>query len=116
MMQATQNRSGGHAVILGQLVTVWTGRNLGLDRFRNSRSERGMRSTTIVVADELSKDSLEVTLTQPNDPNEAISADGAYQCSQKAFACGARLGVFTTRNPKLRSSESRLGEKMPSRS
>ena len=44
-----------------------------------------MRTATIVMPDELTKDSFEMTLAQRNDPIQAFSADGADQSLAKRF-------------------------------
>src|SRR5215472_16845335 len=78
-----------------------TRRNRGLDRFRNPRPERGMGAAAIVMAQEFAGNSFEMPSPMGMIQSRHSRRIVPISRSQNAFACGACLGVFKTRKPKL---------------
>ena len=75
-----------------------------------------MRPAAVVVADELAKDSSQMTFAERDEPIQAFPADSANQSLAKGVRLGALRGVLKTRIPKLRTAQSQSVEKMESRS
>ena len=67
---------------------MWTSRNLGLGRLRESRSQSRVRASAIVMASVFAKDSLKMAFVEWNEKVEALAADGPDQ----PFAIRIRFG------------------------
>lgn len=78
-MQAAENRHRSDAISGGQLVAVWTRRNRGLGRLRNSGAQGGVRAAAIVVACELFDGAPGVPFVERDEIVEALPADRANQ-------------------------------------
>ena len=78
-MQAVENGSHAYAITVGQLVSMNTGRNLGLERLRKSRSERRVRSATIVVRHPLPQNAADGRLADRSYPVQTFPADRSDQ-------------------------------------
>jgi hypothetical protein len=67
---------------------AWTSRNFGLGRLQESRSQSRMRTSAIVVANVLAKDSLKMAFVKWDERVDALTPDG----SDQPFAIRIRLG------------------------
>jgi hypothetical protein len=76
-MQPAENRRRADATTGGQLVSVWTQRNRGFGRLRNSGPQRGVRAAAVIVAYELFDYPPEVSLVDRDEVVEALPADRA---------------------------------------
>ena len=94
MMQATQHRRSSNAVTGGKLVSMNTGRSLGLNRLRNARSQRRVWPAAIVVAPIFKNNSAQVPLAQRNDVIQAIAAKRANHFFSEAIRGGRVDGCF----------------------
>ena len=84
MMQTAEHRSRIDAIPSSKHVPPDAGRNLGLRRFRNSRSQRRVRPSAIVVGHEFGDDRLQMTFVERNQVIQALPPN----CSNKPFAEG----------------------------
>ena len=106
MMQTAEHRSRIDAIPSSKHVPPDAGRNLGLRRFRNSRSQRRVRPSAIVVGHEFGADRLQMAFVERNQIVQALSTDGPNQSfaeSIRGWSSGGRLQYPNTEPSQSRS-------------
>ena len=76
VVQPSENQSFRNAMSDSQFVPMAAGGNVDLDRFRNAGSQRRVRTTAIVVANELPSDPTQVSLVDGNQIIQTLAAEG----------------------------------------
>jgi len=80
---------------------MWAGRNLSLERFRDSRPEGGVRPAAIVVVDVLPQDGPQMPFAERDYEIQALAAQGTDEPFAIRIRVGVRTGVFRPRRPKV---------------
>jgi hypothetical protein len=114
MVQPAQHWARFDLITDRNVMPMAAGRNLGLDWFRNARSERGMRTSTIVMDNVFFQNEAkvpfiyrnEVIQTLPsNRSNEpfavGIRCGSLYRCSQNPHSEVAQRGVQRNRKDRI---------------